>query len=81
MGQNANMPEPVPYEKCEEIVRAEVRTLTSNLREISASQFDPDISVDPKKKAQAEEALEDELTKQYLVMLNRRGLIDLGMGS
>lgn len=79
MVQDASTPKPVPHAECEKIVREQVHTLLSDMRAISKCHFDPDISVDSESKMQDEKALEDTLTQKYLIMLNRRGLIDLGI--
>jgi hypothetical protein len=49
------------------------------MRETSLEDFDPDIKIDKKKREEADKKLEDKLTRQYLIMLNREGLVDLGM--
>jgi hypothetical protein len=69
----------LPYDECEKIVRAQVQDSIRIMRETSLEDFDPDIKIDKKKREEADKKLEDKLTRQYLIMLNREGLVDLGM--
>lgn len=70
---------PRPYDECEEIARAEARELVKELREISREYFDPNIKIDEGKEKKADKELEDAMTRRFLIMLNRRGMVDLGI--
>jgi uncharacterized protein YgfB (UPF0149 family) len=77
MADDTNKDGPLSYEECEKIVRAEVREAIKDLREISRKHFDPEIIIDEDERKVADKELEEAMTRRFLIMMKRRGMVDL----